>query len=151
MAGLKINGIDSIISDFEKLAKVDDETAYSILEAGAEALRTVWQAVIRRMGLMDPVMPQLIYSLQISRKKGKNGVLVRLGPRGKRKNNKKASKRKKGGTYANTNDEVGYVLEYGSPRIKPRHWMETGNEEGGDACTEAMQEAWNEHLDDLNL
>lgn len=151
MVKFEFNGIDTLIADLEKLAVIDEETAYSILEAGAEALRAVQQAVLRRMGLINPVMPQLIYSLQISRKKGKDGVLVRLGPRGKRKNNKKASKRKKGGTYANTNDEVGYVLEYGSPRIKPRHWMETANEEGGAACTEAMQAAWDKRLDDLNL
>lgn len=151
MAELKINGIDKLIADFEKLAKIDDDTAYTILEAGAAALRTVQQEVIRRMGLMDPVEPQLIHSLQINRKKGKNGVLVRLGPRGKRKGKKKPSKRKKGGTYANTNDEVGYVLEYGSPRIKARHWMSTANEEGAETCTAAMQEAWDKHLADMNF
>lgn len=151
MAKFEFNGVDNIISDFDKLARLDDETTYSILDAGAEALRTVMQDVLRRLGLMDPVDPQLIYSLQIMRKKTHRGVLVRIGPHGPRDNNRKASKRKGGGYYSNTNDEVGYLLEYGTPRISAKHWMETANEEGRDACTEAMQEAWNKHLDDLNL
>lgn len=156
MAKFTFNGIDTLEADFEKLAKIDDETAYSILEAGAEELLIAWRTVLRRMGLMNPNNPQLINSLSANRRIGEK---VTLTPKGKRKDKKKASKRMKkengkrrsSGSYQNTNAEIGYILEYGSPRIKPRHWMETANEEGGDACTEAMQEAWNKHLDDLNL
>ena len=156
MAKFIFNGVDTLVADFEKLAVIDDETTYSILEAGAEVLKTVQQEVLRRMGLTNPVAPQLINSLSISRRIGK---IVTLTPKGKRKGKKKISKRMKkvdgkrqsSGSYQNTNAEIGYFLEYGTPRIKPRHWMEIANEEGGDACTEAIQEAWNKHLDDLNL
>lgn len=43
------------------------------------------------------------------------------------------------------------ILEYGSPRIPATHWMERGYEESKDAFLAAEQEAWNKHLDDLNL
>jgi hypothetical protein len=156
MAKFTFNGIDTLEADFKKLEVVDDETSYGILEAGAEELLIAWRTVLHRMGLMNPNNPQLINSLSANRRIGKK---VTLTPKGKRKDKKKAYKRMKkengkrrsSGSYQNTNAEIGYILEYGSPRIKPRHWMEIANEEGGDACTEAMQEAWNKHLDDLNL
>ena len=85
MADFRFNGVDGLIADFDKLAKIDDETKYSILEAGAEVVKLAQQAVIRRLGLMDPVAPQLINSLKIERKKGRGGVYVQLLPKGKRK------------------------------------------------------------------
>ena len=144
MADFRFNGVDGLIADFDKLAKIDDETKYSILEAGAEVVKLAQQAVIRRLGLMDPVAPQLINSLKIERKKGRGGVYVQLLPKGKRK-------KKNGESAKTTNSQVGYYLEHGTPRIKAKHWMEAANEESAAACTEAEQEAWNKHLDDLNL
>lgn len=159
MAKFTFNGVDTLEADFEKLAVIDDETTYGILEAGAEVLKAAQQEVLRRLGLTNAVAPQLINSLTASRKVENDTKKVRLTPKGKRKDKKKTYKRMKkengkrrsSGSYQNTNAEIGYFLEYGTPRIKPRHWMEAANEEGGDACTEAMQEAWNKHLDDLNL
>nr|DAL91781.1 MAG TPA: hypothetical protein [Caudoviricetes sp.] len=159
MARFTFNGIDGIIADFEELAKIDDDTKYSILEAGAEVIRTAQQNVIRRLGLMNPTIPQLINSLTISRRVGKQGGYVQVTPKGKRKNARKHGKRmkKKGdrrvssGSYAGTNTEVGYYLEYGTPRITATHWMETANEEAEADFLTAEQDAWNKHLDDLNL
>lgn len=159
MAKFSFNGIDGIIADFEELANISDDVKYSILEAGAEVVRKVQQEVIRRLGLIDPVAPQLINSLTIARKKGSDEVCVRLYPKGKRKGEKKLGKRMKktgsgrrsSGSYAGTNAEVGYYLEYGTPRIPAKHWMETANEEAEDAFLAAEQDAWNKHLDDLNL
>lgn len=42
-------------------------------------------------------------------------------------------------------------FEHGTPRIPAKHWMETANEEAEDAFLAAEQDAWNKHLDDLNL
>lgn len=153
MAKFDFNGIDTLIADFEKLAVIDEETTYSILGAGAEAMRTVWQAVIRRMGLMDPKNPQLINSLELQKKRSPvEGYYIRVMPYGPRKDRNRSHRRRKaGGFYTNTNDEVGFLLEYGTPRIKARHWMETANDIAYEDTVEAMQEAWNEHLDDLNL
>lgn len=159
MARFFFDGIDGIMADFDELANIDDEVKYSILEAGAEVVRKVQQEVIRRLGLVDPVAPQLINSLTIARKKGSDKVCVRLYPKGKRKGEKKLGKRMKksgsgrrsSGSYAGTNAEVGYYLEYGTPRIPAKHWMETANEEAEDAFLAAEQDAWNKHLDDLNL
>lgn len=156
MAKFRLNGADTLIADFEKLAVVDDETKYSILEAGAAVLKSAQQEVLRRLGLVNSVEPQLINSIGADRL---SGNVVRLMPKGTRKNKRKTYKRMKNvkgqrrssGSYDNTNAEVGYLLEYGTPRVPAKHWMETANEEGGDACVDAMQDAWNKHLDDLNL
>lgn len=144
MAKFGFNGIDDLIADFDKLAKTDDNTKYEILEAGAEVVKKAQQAVIRRLGLMDPVMPQLINSLTIKRKKKKSEIYVTLYPYGYRK-------KKDGGPSETANAEVGNILEYGSPDVKARHWMETANEESESERIAAMQDAWNKHLDDLNL
>lgn len=158
MAKFSFNGIDGIIADFEELANIDDETKYSILEAGAKVFKEYLQALLRREGRMNPTMPQLINSITIFRKYRGREAFVSVYPDGKRKENRKRGMRmrRKGrpgtnGRYAGTNAEVGYILEYGSPRIPATHWMERGYEESKDAFLAAEQEAWNKHLDDLNL
>lgn len=159
MAKFSFNGIDGIMADFEELANIDDEVKYSILEAGAEVFKKHLQALLRREGHMNPTMPQLINSITVFRKKQGSEAFVRVYPKGKRKGEKKLGKRMKksgsgrrsSGSYAGTNAEIGYILEYGSPRMPATHWMERGREESEEAVYDAMQDAWNKHLDDLNL
>jgi hypothetical protein len=50
-----------------------------------------------------------------------------------------------------SNMEVAYVLEYGSPRITPRHWMENANEEAADQIVDIQQEKWNELMEKKGL
>lgn len=139
MAKFSFNGVDSISADFEQLSKVDEDTKYRILEAGAKILKEKMEEVIRRKELMDPVMPQLVNSIKIKRKKSKDEIFVRISPEGKRKDGKK------------TNNEVGYALELGTPRIPAKHWMETASEEAEENAYWAMESAWDEYLKKLNL
>lgn len=157
MARFTFNGIDSLDAEFDKLTSVSDDVMYGILEAGAEVLKTSQQRVLRRLGLMDPKVPQLINSLTVTRITRHENPAVQLRPTGKRKNKKNSytrhkkisdgsNRRHSSGSYANTNEEVGYMLEYGTPRMPAKHWMEKGNEEGIDGCVAAEEAAWNKYL-----
>lgn len=42
--------------------------------------------------------------------------------------------------------DVGYYLEYGTPRMAPLHWMETVCEQSGDEVQAAMEQAFDEYL-----
>jgi hypothetical protein len=52
--------------------------------------------------------------------------------------------RRPNGNYSGTNAEIGYILEYGSPRIAATHWMETTNEEAADEVIAVEESAWND-------
>lgn len=47
--------------------------------------------------------------------------------------------------------DVGYYLEYGTPRMSAEHWMETTLEQNEDEVLAAMQAAWNEYLESKGL
>lgn len=42
--------------------------------------------------------------------------------------------------------DVGYYLEYGTPRMAPLHWMETVAEQFADEVQAAMEAAWDAYL-----
>ena len=52
-----------------------------------------------------------------------------------------------GMTNAVSSQDVGYYLEYGTPRMSAEHWMETTIENCEDEVLDAMQNAWNEYVD----
>ena len=47
--------------------------------------------------------------------------------------------------------DVGYYLEYGTPRMNALHWMQTVVEESGDEVQAAMEKAWDEFLTSKGL
>lgn len=52
-----------------------------------------------------------------------------------------------GMTKAVSATDVGYYLEYGTPRMSAEHWMETTLEKAEDEIVEAMEAEWNAYLD----
>lgn len=63
-----------------------------------------------------------------------------------------SSKRKHHGmTDAVSAVDVGYYLEYGTPRMDAEHWMETTLENSEEEILAAMEQAWDEHLKSLGL
>lgn len=148
MAGFSFDGMDELRLSLDELAKLPEETAYSMLEAGAARLMEKWReklAPMRRTG-------QLIESIKAKRKTGDDGPYVLVSPTGTRRSEYRGiRKTKRMGSYKKTNAEVAYVLEYGTPRIAARHWMESANEEASDAVTEAEAAVYDEYLKSLNL
>lgn len=49
-------------------------------------------------------------------------------------------------TKAISNEELAYLLEYGTPRIDPSHWMENANEEIGDTIQDMIDENFTDLL-----
>ncbi len=150
MAGFRCNGMDELNISLAQLAQTPEETQYSMLEAGAAVLVEKWKEALQNMKRTG----QLLESIKAKRKKG-DAPIVSVAPQGKRKNAYTGKRRKhdgsSGGTYQGTNAEVAYVLEYGTPRMAARHWMETANEEASDEVVAAEAAVWDEYLNSLNL
>lgn len=157
MAGFCYNGMDSLIADFDKLAKLSDEDRATILSAGATQIRFHQQKYLAQNHHRTGDLEKSIRSEII-------GDVAVISPRGTemRKKRRKilsshkgsgAMKRQRhhGSTKASTNMEVGFYLEYGTPRMKAMHWMENANSIAEPDMENAMQEAWNERLEKLNL
>ncbi len=159
MAQFSFNGIDSLQRDLEKLERIDSDTKWSILEAGAQVFLHAYEQKLRAQHW---ITGQLARSLRIDRLS--NGEVARIWPIGKYQKKRKrllrerhagsgASKRSKhhGFVGGSTTMEVAYYLEYGTPRMAATHWMEYSNEEAEDPSREAMQEAWNKHLEECGF
>lgn len=56
-----------------------------------------------------------------------------------------------GYTSATSARDVGYYLEYGTPRMAALHWMETVNEQADDEIQPMIEEAWDQYLTSLGL
>lgn len=148
MASFNFNGMDELRLSMEQLAQTPEETQYSMLEAGAAVLVAKWKEVLSAMKRTG----QLIESIKAKRKTGDNGPYILVTPDGRRRSEYLGiRKTKKMGNYKKTNAEVAYVLEYGTPRMAARHWMETANEEASDEVVAAEAAVWDEYLKSLNL
>lgn len=147
MAKFKCNGLDELDLDLAQLAMIPDDTKFAMLEAGAAALIEKWKEKLSSMKRTG----QLIESIKAARKKGDTPI-VSVAPKGKRKNAYTGQRKTHGGgTYQGTNAEVAYVLEYGTPRMAATHWMETTNEEAGDAVVAAEYTVYDDFVNNLNL
>lgn len=148
MPGFTCNGMDELTLSLEQLATTPEETQFRMLEAGAAVLTAKWKEVLQGMKRTG----QLIESIKAKRKTGDGGPVVLVTPNGTRKNEYRGiRKTKAAGKHKKTNAEVAYVLEYGTPRMAARHWMETANEEAADDVVAAEAAVWDEHLKSLNL
>lgn len=89
-------------------------------------------------------------SLTIQKKSDDDGGYAYIYLKGKHPGSGTGKRKRKdgrsNGKYSGTNAEVGYILEYGSPRIPAQHWMENSNEEAADEVIAVQQEAWDELL-----
>ena len=147
MAKFSFNGMDEISASFEQLANITDEDKMTIIRPAAEhllqrqkeMLRTLFR---RRTGALEE-------SLTIEERSGEDGAYAHIYPKGKHPGSstgKRRGKRRSNGRYSGSNAEIGYILEYGSPRIAASHWMENANEEAESEIIALQQEAWNDLL-----
>lgn len=143
MAKFSFNGMDEISASFEQLSNLSDEDKMSVIMPAAKLLVERQRQMIER--LFRKRTGDLADSLDIQQKSGEDGAYASIYLKGKHRGSstgKRKGKRRSNGRYSGTNAEVGYILEYGSPRIAARHWMETANEEAEDEVVAAEQAAW---------
>lgn len=147
MAKFSFNGMDEIAASFDQLANITDEDKMSVIMPAAKLLLARQRDKI--IELFTQRTGDLAKALTIQEKAGDDGAYAQIYLKGKHRGSstgKRKGKRRSNGKYSGTNAEVGYILEYGSPRIAARHWMETANEESEDDVISAQQAAWDELL-----
>lgn len=152
MAKFKFNGIDDLQADLEQVAQIDDDTKWRILSAGADVVKTYQQQSI--LDNFKQRTYQLFGSIKVKRKVSGGEIKAVISPQGKRTRASIGIRRYQGhrnGSYQGTNAEVAYILEFGSPRIKARHWMEKANEASTDETNKAMMDVWDMFLRSHNL
>ena len=157
MAKFSFNGLDQISASFETLSKISDDDKYAIVDNAATFLRDCF--VDRIKGWFVQRSGDLAKSITVERKDDDDGSYAHISLKGKhsgsstgkRKKRVKGNRRMSSGKYAGTNAEVGYILEYGSPRIQATHWMETTNEENADEVMSIMEGSWDDLLTSKGL
>lgn len=157
MAGFSFNGIDSISASFAELAEIDDDSRENLLRAGGEAIERHQKEYLQqhhsRTGELAGAITLEVYP-----------TIALVAPRGKQKRVKHRVKsqahkgsggtlrsKHHGKTGASSMMDVGYYLEFGTPRMVARHWMENANKEAEPDFDAAMAAAWNEHLNKIGF
>lgn len=152
MAKFTFNGMDEISASFEQLANITDEDKMAVIMPAARLLLTRQKEKIQ--SLFNQVTGALADSLTIQEKSDDSGAYAQIYLKGKHPGSstgKRKGKRRSNGKYSGTNAEIGYILEYGSPRIAATHWMENANEEAADEVISAEEAAWNDLITEKGL
>ena len=152
MAKFSFNGMDELSASFEDMLRLSDEERMSVIMPGAEVVAERQRGKIRE--LFNQHTGALADSVTIRQKSDDDGAYANIFLKGKHPGSstgKRKGKRRSNGKYSGTNAEVGYALEYGTPRIAATHWMENANEEAASEVTTAQQEAWNSLMEKKGL
>ena len=150
MAKFSFNGLDEISASIDQLAQLSTDDKLFILMPSAQLLlqrqkEKIMQLFQRRTGDLEK-------SLTLKTKETAESPSVVIYLKGKHRGSSIGKRHKKtpdgkiipSGKYSGTNAEVGYILNYGSPRIAATHWLEYANEEAEPEVVAAQQEAWND-------
>lgn len=145
------NGAEQLSQDLQKLGKISEADHWEILTPASDLLVRKFAAAIKRIFRQNT--GKLAASIQGFRKSGGgDGTHILVYPHGAHHKYQSRTKRtKKGGAATKTANanEVGFVLEYGSPArgIKAYHWMENTLEENSGEISEALQQGFDEYCD----
>lgn len=168
MAKFNAQGIDGLALSLEEFAELPDEVVEDILMAGGEVVAEAQRRSIQALNLVES--RKLMKSIRVfSKVKTVDGIrkrLVQVYPYGKhheytRKVRTKVYKNSKHGrTYTVggdqkevTNNEVGFVHEFGAPKrkIPAKQWMRRANESSAEAMTAAEFQVYDRWLKSKGL
>lgn len=151
MARFSVSGIGDMMQSLTAAGRISDEDSWRVVSAGAKVLEQRY--VEKLTTLFRVITGSLAASVKIQRKSPTTAILTPSGSHPGSSTGKRRPRTggKSHGSYQGTNEEVAFILEYGSSRIAARHWMETTNEESGDEVTAAMAEEWNKLLTEKGL
>lgn len=154
MAQFNAQGIEGLELSLKEFAEIPDDVVEEMLDAASEVVVAAHKQKIQSLGLVDT--GQLMNSIKAHKKAGSKSNdfhrYVVVYPTGKHGsyNRKKVTKVYKnskhgrtydvGGDVKNvTNNDVGFVLEYGAPKrgIPAYQWMRSANEESADSVAGA--------------
>lgn len=153
MAKFSFNGMDELSASFEELLSLSDQERMSVIMPAAELLVEKQRGKLRELFIQRS--GALAASIAIREKTDDNGAYAEIYLKGKHPGSGTGKRKRKdgrsNGRYSGSNAEVGYILEYGSPRIAPRHWMESANDEAEEEVVETMQNAWDDLITQKGL
>ena len=157
MAKFIFNGMDELSASFEELLNLTDQERLSIVVPAAKLLVEKQKQKLRE--LFTQRSGALAESITIQEKTDDSGAYAEIYFKGKHPGSSTGKRKKRdangkvieSGKYSGTNAEVAYILEYGSPRIAPRHWLESANEASEDEVVETMQNAWDDLITQKGL
>lgn len=153
MASFKFDGIDYISASLEQLSNISDAEKMSIIRPAAEFLRTKYKEAIesrfvRRSG-------DLADSFAIDERSDDSGAYAHVFPKGKHRGSSTGKRKRRNGRsngrYSGSNAEIGYILNYGSPRIAATHWLENTNDDAADEIVAIEQKKWDELITQKGL
>lgn len=110
----------------------------------AESLKAVENSTIGSI----IVTPRGVHHGKKARRKRSEGYRRARTGQGRGRSSKSAHHGMTGGTSA---VDVGYYLEYGTPRMAALHWMETVNEQSDADIQAELEAAWDQYLKSLGL
>lgn len=152
-------GINELQLTMQEVAELPDATKDAMLKAGADVLVSALKKKIEALGLVKT--GSLLNSIRAFRKLRRGEVIYKIYPYGKHgvRNRKAVTKvytqSKHGRTYTVggdtvdvTNNEVGFIHEFGAPRrgIPAKMWMASTVEESADAVVAAEAAVYDQYL-----
>ena len=165
MAKFNATGIEGLSLDMETFLSLSDEMVDKILLAQGNVVVAAHKSSIAGLGLVDT--GKLMDSVTMLPKVGDGKRYVVVYPQG---NHGKAYRRRKvtktyarsksgriytfgGDTKAVTNQDVGFVHEFGAPgrNIPASLWMKKANDASEPEATAAAQKVLDEYLEKSNL
>lgn len=128
MAKFRIEGADQLIKDYRKYGTNGEAAAIAIVQAAADEVVGQWQDSATRFGHVDT--GAMIRGIKATTASADgNGIASEVYPRGKDKR----------GTR---NATKAFILNYGSSKIRPSHWVEAANESAEPVVTGMMESMW---------
>lgn len=137
--------IDDLSMDLQKLGQITEEDAFTILTPAGELVKEKFTEKIR--SVFAQRTGKLAAAIQ-SFKRVEDGPSILIYPDGP---HHRYRSRKTKGTKTATAAEVGFVLEYGSARVKATHWMENAIRENEEAIGQKMQEGFDAFCDEKGI
>ena len=150
MAKFVSYAMDDLQIPFDKMSRLSAADLLDIIRPGAELMR---QAIVDKItSTFTQRSGSLAGSWVLTESSAEGNAEITIEPLGVHPTNGRGirkKKRKKSGGDANA--VVAYALEYGTPRIPARHYIQHTTEEKVEEVTAAMQEAMNKKFEQLGL
>lgn len=159
MARIETNGLDALMFDLAELAAMPDSVGDAMLDAGAKVIVQGHMEELSSQGLIKT--GKLRGSVQARNKRhtaSERYVLVypygahhaynaRSGSYTKMNWGRTGETRVKGGGMKTaTNNDVGFVHEFGGHGNRPRQWMRIANEKNIDKAVDAEYRVYDDYL-----
>lgn len=142
MARFDTNGLDGLMISMERLAELPDNVVTDMLMAGGEVIAAGQRQELVSIGLVKT--GTLKEAIQISKKRstaiGARYVLVY--PYGKHH----TYRAKSGVDKEATNNDVGFVHEFGGHGNVPRNWMWSANEKHAEEAVDEEERVYDHFL-----